>query len=42
MHVHTAFSFYAHIGGAMAQPSDAYRFAQGEAIKVQAQDVKIQ
>lgn len=33
-HVHTAFSLDAYIGGARLSPSDAYRFAKGEAVDV--------
>ncbi len=33
-HVHTAYSLDAYIGGARLTPSDAYRFAKGEAVTV--------
>ncbi len=42
MHVHTAFSFDAYIGGTTARPTDAYRFAQGDAIDVLGTPVKIE
>lgn len=41
MHVHTSFSFDAYIGGILPKPTDAYRFAKGEAIKVFTDDVQI-
>ena len=41
MHVHTALSFDAYIGGILPLPDDAYRFAKGEAIKVFTEDVRI-
>ena len=33
-HMHTAYSLDAYIGGARLTPSDAYRFAKGEAVTV--------
>ena len=33
-HMHTAYSLDAYIGGARLTPSDAYRFAKGEAVRV--------
>jgi hypothetical protein len=33
-HLHTAYSLDAYIGGARLMPSDAYRFAKGEAVEV--------
>ena len=41
LHVHTALSFDAFIGGNRASPSDAYRFAKGEEIDVIERKVKI-
>jgi len=41
MHVHTAFSFDAYIGGILPKPSDAYRFAKGQSVKVFTDDVRI-
>lgn len=34
LHVHTSLSFDAYIGGTVATPSDAYKFAKGEAINI--------
>lgn len=42
LHVHTAYSFDAYIGGTIAKPEDAYRFAKGEAIPVVYDEVKIE
>ncbi len=42
MHVHTAYSFDAFIGGIIPKPDDAYRFAKGDPIKVFTEDVRIQ
>ena len=41
MHVHTAFSFDAYIGGTTGTPNDAYLFAQGTPIDVLGESVKI-
>lgn len=41
MHVHTAYSIDAFIGGATATPSDAYTFAKGGTIKVLGEPVNI-
>ncbi len=41
LHVHTEFSFDAYIGGAIASPSDAYRFAKGEGLELYGQMVKL-
>jgi len=37
LHMHTAYSLDAYIGGARLSPSDAYRFAKGESMKVNGQ-----
>ena len=39
LHVHTAFSMDARVGGLVAKPDDAYRFARGEAIGLPPLDV---
>jgi hypothetical protein len=39
-HVHTAYSLDAYIGGTRLQPSDAYRYARGEAIEVNGEVVQ--
>ena len=41
LHVHTEFSFDAYVGGAIASPSDAYRFAKGEGLDLYGQNVKL-
>lgn len=41
LHVHTELSFDAYIGGAIASPSDAYRFAKGEGLELFGQTVKL-
>ena len=41
MHVHTAYSFDAYIGGTTGTPDQAYQFAQGTAIPVLGESVKI-
>lgn len=41
LHVHTAFSMDAYIGGTLTSPYDAYRFAKGEEIEVFGRKVKI-
>ena len=41
LHVHTKFSFDAYIGGAIASPSDAYRFAKGEGLELYGETVKL-
>jgi hypothetical protein len=42
LHVHTQLSFDAYIGGAIASPSDAYRFAKGEGLELYGKTVKLQ
>ncbi len=39
-HVHTAYSLDAYIGGARLLPSDAYRYAKGEAVTVNGKSLK--
>ena len=34
LHIHTNFSFDAYLGGTIATPSDAYRYAKGEKIEI--------
>jgi len=41
LHVHTSLSFDAYIGGTVATPSDAYRFAKGEAINIFGTPIKL-
>ena len=41
-HMHTAYSLDAYIGGARLTPSDAYRFAKGEAVTVDGKPVQRQ
>ncbi len=41
IHVHTAFSMDAYIGGTITSPDEAYRFAKGETIKVFGANVKL-
>lgn len=41
LHVHTAFSMDAYIGGTLTSPDEAYRFAKGETIKVFGANVKL-
>ncbi len=42
LHVHTSLSFDAFIGGTLANPDDAYKFARGEAIEIFGKPVKIE
>lgn len=42
LHVHTNLSFDAFLGGTVATPSDAYRYAKGEAIEIFGEEVKIE
>ncbi|GIV34192.1 MAG: hypothetical protein KatS3mg031_1727 [Chitinophagales bacterium] len=41
LHVHTAFSADAYLGGTIASPDDAYRFAKGEEIVIFGKKVKL-
>ncbi len=41
LHVHTSLSMDAFLGGTLANPEDAYRFAKGEAIEMFGKPVKI-
>ena len=42
LHVHTSLSMDAYIGGTIANPDDAYKFARGEAIEIFGKQVKIE
>ena len=42
LHVHTSLSLDAYIGGTLANPDDAYKFARGEAIEIFGKQVKIE
>lgn len=41
LHVHTSLSFDAYIGGTIATPTDAYRFAKGEPLNIFGKRVKL-
>ena len=41
LHVHTSLSLDAYVGGTLANPDDAYKFARGEAIEIFGRPVKI-
>jgi len=41
LHVHTSLSFDAYIGGTVATPSDAYRFAKGETLEIFGKPVQL-
>lgn len=42
LHVHTSLSMDAYIGGTIANPDDAYKFARGEAIEIFGKQMKIE
>ena len=42
LHVHTSLSMDAYIGGTLANPDDAYKFARGEAIEIFGKQVQIE